>query len=157
MTSRYPFRMIAWGTPVSQGSKNARPVYEGRGDERRFTGRVALEEAHSKELDEWRGIVQAAAELVRLDFPRSTFPMVGAVAGRMVFTVPRPPSAKRPWPSVRPDLDKYMRAVGDALTDARIWEDDGQLVGLDRVWKTYPLGDPEALPRPGVLVKLRYV
>jgi len=29
---------------------------------------------------------------------------------------------------VRPDLDKLERAIGDALTDAGVWVDDGQVV-----------------------------
>lgn len=154
-TVRYPFAMFTPGTPVSQGSKIPRPVYTGRGAERTFTGRVALEEAHSQELDDWRDKVLAAASLHMLDFPRGTFPLRGAVVARMVFVVPRPKTVRRAHPEVKPDLDKYVRAVGDALTDAQVWADDGQLVGFDRLWKAYPGGDPEAPPQPGVVVKLR--
>lgn len=32
------------------------------------------------------------------------------------------------YPNSAPDLDKLVRAVLDALTDARVWKDDGQVV-----------------------------
>lgn len=155
---RYPFRIVVPGRPISQGSKIPRPVYTGRGAERTFTGRVGLEEAHSKELDEWRANIVSAAELhMQTDHPQGTFPLSLPMAARVIFTVPRPATVQRRWPSVKPDVDKYLRAVLDALTDAGVWCDDGQCVGFDRAWKTYPLGDPEALASPGAVIKLRLV
>lgn len=44
-----------------------------------------------------------------------------------------------------PDLDKLVRAVGDALTDAGVWSDDAQVVAWN-AWKrrTAP-GEPEGV------------
>ena len=40
---------------------------------------------------------------------------------------------------MRPDIDKLARAILDALTDARVWPDDGQVVTM-HVEKRY--GEP---------------
>lgn len=66
-------------------------------------------------------------------------PYAGAVVVSLVFTMPRPkghygakgllPSAPA-WPHKKPDIDKLCRAVLDALTEARVWLDDSQVVGL---------------------------
>lgn len=52
-----------------------------------------------------------------------------AVAVRVEFVIERPKSvsaSKRPLPVVKPDLDKLIRAIGDALTGIA-WKDDGQV------------------------------
>jgi Holliday junction resolvase RusA-like endonuclease len=43
------------------------------------------------------------------------------------FVLPKPKSAPKgkQWPSVRPDIDNYEKAVLDALTQAGMWTDDG--------------------------------
>ncbi len=48
-------------------------------------------------------------------------------------------------PTQPPDLDKLVRAIGDALTDAGVWLDDAQVVGWS-AWKrrTAP-GEPEGV------------
>lgn len=40
-------------------------------------------------------------------------------------------------PTVKPDLDKLLRAVLDALSEAGIWRDDAQVVELGAVAKRY--------------------
>lgn len=47
----------------------------------------------------------------------------------LVFYIVRPKGIKRPYPSVRPDLDNYVKAVLDALNELA-WRDDGQIVEL---------------------------
>jgi crossover junction endodeoxyribonuclease RusA len=81
--------------------------------------------------------VQAA--VARLEEP----PILGAVELRLGFDLPRPaghygtgrnaavlkPSAPV-HPITVPDLDKLVRCVSDAITDARLWADDSQVVSL---------------------------
>lgn len=104
-------RLTFWveGVPVPQGSKSifrGRPVDANPG------------------LKGWRKTVTAAA--------------VKALAGRDGFTeavyvlidfyLPRGRTVKRRRPSVRPDVDKLIRAIFDSLTDALVWADDGLVV-----------------------------
>ena len=68
----------------------------------------------------------------------------GPVRMSLVFRLVRPKSAaKRAWPTTRPDLDKLVRAVGDAMTDAGVWRDDSQLVALEatKVYREAPAVD----------------
>jgi Holliday junction resolvase RusA-like endonuclease len=46
------------------------------------------------------------------------------------FLLPRPKSAPKRvvYPTTRPDLDKCMRSVGDALVEAGVLRDDSQIV-----------------------------
>jgi crossover junction endodeoxyribonuclease RusA len=66
-------------------------------------------------------------------------PLTGPVEVEIDFTLPRPKSARGPnqYPAKRPDLDKLVRAVLDALTDGGAWADDGQVVTLT-AGKLYP-------------------
>lgn len=57
-------------------------------------------------------------------------PGVHALEVEVLFVVPRPRSCScRPYPSVRPDIDKYARGFLDALNGV-VWRDDGQVVDL---------------------------
>jgi crossover junction endodeoxyribonuclease RusA len=60
------------------------------------------------------------------------------VSVAVVFTFVRPASVsqKRTQMVVRPDLDKLIRAVLDALTGV-LYEDDSQVVEFDRPRKQY--------------------
>ncbi|MEW6726890.1 MAG: RusA family crossover junction endodeoxyribonuclease [Bacillota bacterium] len=72
--------------------------------------------------------------------------MQGPVMVTLMFTLARPKSVspkKRPLPVVKPDLDKLIRAVLDALKGT-FYADDGQVCALN-VFKRY--GD-----EPGVWV-----
>jgi Holliday junction resolvase RusA-like endonuclease len=46
------------------------------------------------------------------------------------FYMPRGRTVVRRRPTVKPDVDKCIRAVFDGLTDARVWADDGQVVSV---------------------------
>ena len=46
------------------------------------------------------------------------------------FYMPKPASVKRLLPSVSPDLDKLIRAVGDSLTDSGVVVDDSRIVRI---------------------------
>jgi Holliday junction resolvase RusA-like endonuclease len=102
---------------------------------------------------QWRAQVQqAVAEL-------DAEPFEGAVQLSLGFDLSRPlghlgtgrnhgttkPSAPA-FPTVAPDLDKLVRCVGDAITDAGLWKDDAQVVALNAA-KRYLLNGP-----PGVLI-----
>jgi Holliday junction resolvase RusA-like endonuclease len=83
---------------------------------------------------EWRAQVQqAVAEAAHAQF-------VGPVELRVGFDLPRPAShygtgrnagivkASAPTlPAAMPDLDKLVRCVCDAITDAGLWRDDAQV------------------------------
>lgn len=105
------------GTAVPQGSKTGRIL----------NGRVHFYEANKK-LPEWRKTVTRAAEEAlagRLGFGKDA-----QIFASLTFHMPRLPSVKRPRPNIAPDIDKLSRGMLDALTDAGVWVDDGQVVEL---------------------------
>lgn len=93
----------AIGTPIPQGSMSAH--YSG--------GQIRLH--HKPELLVWRDIVALAA---RAEAKRHhvQLPLDGALAVRATFYLPRGKSVRRSRPCVKPDLDKLVRAIGDALS-----------------------------------------
>lgn len=76
---------------------------------------------------------------------RPAAPLKGALEIAMVFTIEKPKTVRRPFPSVRPDVDNYVKAVSDALK--AFWVDDGQIVDLNAI-KEY--GE-----RPGITVRIQ--
>lgn len=145
---------IALGAPVTQGSKNAFPIYRGSAKDgsRVFTGKVALTDTAAG-LKEWRKTMTAAArqERDRLEALGNWTQLSGPVRVCVTFCVPAPkriPAERLGWPCTKPDVDKYARAVLDSLTDALVWGDDGQVVRLEAT-KLYG-----SLPVPGVLVEV---
>jgi len=44
--------------------------------------------------------------------------------------MPKPKTVDSPLPSVAPDLDKLVRAVGDALAIAGVYADDSRIVRI---------------------------
>ena len=118
------------GLPVPQGSTRAFIV----------NGRPIITST-SKGLSLWRQIVADAAQR------RVRQPLEGPVAITLGFRLPRPKSApKKKWiyPSKRPDIDKLVRDVLDALTHVII-ADDSQVVSLTATKDYGP---------PGVLVQV---
>ena len=60
---------------------------------------------------------------------------------QLLFFLKKPPSAKRSYPTTKPDLDNLIKAVLDAMNGI-IWKDDTQVVDL-HVHKRYSLnGNP---------------
>lgn len=128
-------RFVVVGTPAPQGSKKAFVVKGPKGP------RAVLIDDDKPGLKVWRDAVAAAARAAMLadDSPFRTIPAQVAVKLEVEFRVLRPASVseeERPFPSVRPDGDKYLRAVMDALTTAGVYVDDGQVVKFD-VEKVY--------------------
>lgn len=98
------------GVPVPQGSKSISR-----------TGR--LYEANPA-LESWRRHVATVALATSRRHRHKGF--TGPVLLIASFTFVRPESSRRLLPSVRPDLDKLMRAIGDALQEAKVVGDDSQ-------------------------------
>lgn len=134
-----------YGSPAPQGSKNFMGVTK--------MGRGIMVEASNKTTP-WRADVMTAARAVLDELGRPA-PLDGALVAKMVFSFLRPKSikrAKRPYPSVFPDLSKLLRATEDALKAAGVIRDDALFVEYTRLAKVYCGEDEEALDRPGCLI-----
>ena len=111
-TSR--LKVFVPGHPAPQGSK-------------RHVGNGIMVES-SKKVKPWRSDIRSALLNEQGD-PRARFD--GAVSVHLNFVMPRPVSTpkRRTPPAVKkPDLDKLMRAVLDAIGSAGVWRDDSQVV-----------------------------
>jgi len=127
-----------FGTPVPQGSM-------------RSYGRSVVP-TNASRLRPWRYAVaaEAEAEMARAGIPGWQH---GPVSVEVVFRMPRPKSHYRAdgrlketaplWTWKRPDIDKLLRAVLDGMTDAGVWTDDSQVVGVQAA-KYYSDGPPGA-------------
>lgn len=118
------------GAPAPQGSKKAIVLKKGK-----HAGRAVVVE-DSKHVKPWRAALAAAIS----EAMGSRLAFDGPLALHLRFVLPAPPSLSRKelarGPCKKPDLDKLVRAVMDAITDAGAWADDGRVVHLD-VWKRY--------------------
>ena len=108
----------------------------------------------------WREAVKAAAlTALAVDHP-GPYPFgTGPVRVDITYTVSKPASApkrRRTWPVTRSsfDVDKVARNCLDALVDAAVLRDDAQVVFL-LIRKTYVGEDPDALDRPGAIIRIR--
>jgi Holliday junction resolvase RusA-like endonuclease len=139
-------RIVVHGTPAPQGSKN----YFGQTKVNPATGKSrAILVEQSDRLTPWRSDVITACRGIDQE------PLTGPVICRMIFSLLRPASvkrAKRPFPSIAPDLSKLCRATEDALQAAGVLRDDALIVEYTRLAKVYVDEDPEALDRPGALI-----
>lgn len=110
-----------FGKPSRQGSK-----IPGRSAK---TGKLFVREEAGQALKDWRANVRECAIAAR----DGQDMMTGALRLTVVFFVPRPKSvsvSSRPLPTVAPDLDKMVRAVGDALKEAAVYKDDSQIIEI---------------------------
>jgi crossover junction endodeoxyribonuclease RusA len=119
------------GAPKPQGSKRGYVV----------KGRAVLVES-SNGVKDWRGDVKALAQRSKGDIPTC---VEGAVSMRIVFLMPRPKylcTKKRmnddPPHTSKPDADKLLRAVMDALTGV-MFLDDSQVtrLGVEKKYAAY--------------------
>lgn len=122
------------GTPVPQGSMRAFVV----------KGRAVLTSTSGNKLKVWRNAIR---ETARPLFPS---PHLGPVHLSVVFLMPRPKTLPKKilHHIKRPDSDKLLRAVGDALTSVA-YKDDSQINEI-YVFKVYA---PESI-EPGVEIKV---
>lgn len=102
-------RFFVEGKPITQGSMNS---YNGRSFH-----------TNDKELRVWR---EKIAEYADHFFAE---PLQGSVYLLLTFYLEKPKSAKRDEPFVKPDLDKLVRACGDALTGVA-FSDDSQVTTI---------------------------
>lgn len=113
------------GTPVPQGSM-------------KFIGNRRVTHSNAETLRPWRDTV---AWHVRENMGGLGLdPFEGPVAVAATFVLPRPKSAPRSrWaPDRKPDGDKLLRALFDAITAGGGWNDDAQVVTCQ--WsKVYPV------------------
>lgn len=138
MTS-YGFRV--YGRPTQQGSKI--PAVSSK-------GKKYVREQAGERLKDWRTDVKEAALAARGDTPTIT----GPVKLSIQFFMPRPASVspgKRPHPTVAPDLDKLIRAVGDALKSAGVYKDDCLIVSIQAT-KQYATDERDLSPGAWIVV-----
>ena len=110
------------GDPASQGSH---AIMQGR-----------IVQVNSKKHKAWRkAITQTALATLPADWEPIDEPCELIVN----FYMPKPASAKRSLPTVSPDLDKLIRAVGDSLTDSGVVVDDSRIVRIS-ARKLYAIG-----------------
>lgn len=112
--------ITVYGKPRPQGSK--RPVRHPH------TDKIVLIDSSNKDggLEAWRISIrmQAIAALNRARV-RGRLPYACMTT---IFMLPRPKSqAHLEWPSIKPDLDKLVRACFDALTGV-VYEDDDDVI-----------------------------
>lgn len=89
-----------------------------------------------KQLDPWRAAIASAAQDALPGFG-VTAPLDGALSLSAVFWLTRKPTVRRDEPTVPPDLDHLLRALGDALKQAGAIADDARITSLGRVSKRY--------------------
>ena len=138
--------LVVHGVPAPQGSK--------KGGYSAKTGKTFVYEQNSKTQKSWRQDVIAAAVALRELHSFET--LDGPVQIVIYFRLPRPASVKvsrRPYPAVKPDVDKLLRNTLDALTQAGIYRDDAQVVDLF-VQKRYATDDPAGSPGATIRVGL---
>jgi len=120
------------GDPASQGSH---AIMQGR-----------IVQVNSKKHKAWRNaITQTALATLPADWEPIDEPCELIVN----FYMPKPASAKRSLPTVSPDLDKLIRAVGDSLTDSGVVVDDSRIVRIS-ARKLYAIGI-----EPGATIEVR--
>lgn len=114
------------GLPIPQGSTRAWVV----------NGKPIITST-AKGLGSWRRLV---ADVAQQFAPPDLWN--GPIRLELTFGLPKPKSApktRRVWPDKRPDLDKLVRAVLDALTHI-VFSDDAQIVELHATKEYGPPG-----------------
>jgi len=128
------------GRPAPQGSKNAYVI-----------GKRAVMVEASKHLPAWRADIILAVKKLFAD-TEDVSKFVEPVKVRMTFFLERPKQPKwKVYPGGKPDLDHYIRAVGDALTIGGLLADDALIVKIqaEKVWC-----GPTTKPEPGATIEL---
>ena len=110
------------GTPVPQGSMKV------------INGHILHSQGSA--LAVWRSTVALSARFA------GAKPVEGGVGIEISFRVKKPKTVKRDYPTVAPDLDKYIRGVLDALTGIA-YQDDSQVIDIkaEKVYSHTPGAD----------------
>jgi len=98
------------GTPIQQGSM-------------KFIRPGVMIHSRAVELATWRADIALAAKVAGCK------PIDSPIIITMRFRVKKPKTVKRDYPTVAPDLDKYIRAVNDGLTGVA-FKDDSQVIHI---------------------------
>lgn len=108
------FPIFIPGTPRPQGSKsvNRRTGYMFEANPSLKAWRAAM----AGHLAAWTGTWFGAWE-----------PYDGPLVVDVTFWMPRPQRPTYSLPAVKPDADKLCRALGDAMTEARLIKDDARI------------------------------
>lgn len=125
-------RLTVFGEAIPQGSKTGYVV----------NGRAVITEGkRSASLKQWRASIAACARLW-LSQNGAPPPIDGPVTVTIAFYMPRPKSAPKrvKFPATRPDADKLVRSVLDALTKLA-YTDDSRIVNL-HVYKRFAINTP---------------
>ena len=113
------YSLIVYGEAIPKGSTRAFVV----------NGKAVTTNANKKTKD-WQTLISMAAQEKKPDKPIEC-----AVDIAIIFYLPRPKSVskkKRPLPTVKPDLDKLIRCVLDALTGI-YFGDDSQVTDIQAI------------------------
>lgn len=152
------------GVPLTQGSKSGRIVGKGKNARVVLTELSDMKKASRKSggLSRWRACIERKADsAIRGDLIGPVHLMDGPVVLECEFVMPRSPShftskgalCKGAPVVPQKDLDKLIRAVGDALSKV-VYRDDVQVVGFGESTKRFSrLRDGVG----GVIVKVRQV
>lgn len=114
----------AEGTPRPQGSI----AFKG------MRGNKPILTSDNSSLAGWRAVVTARA---REALPPGWQPLDEPVRVSCDFRLPSPQRRRWLLPAVKPDLDKLIRAVLDALADAEVYVNDSRVVEFGRTRKLY--------------------
>lgn len=109
------------GEPTPQGSKRGFVVPGKNGSKPRA---VVVED--NKRIRPWRALIVDAASRTW----EGREPLDGPIGAELVFSLSKPRTVKRDFPSVKPDVDKLTRAALDGMKGI-IWRDDAQVVHLE--------------------------
>ena len=184
MSAPLDIRFFVPGDAIPKGSMSGFPRDAGpcpkckgagcRGSRSCFGGRrvaVAVHDDGDKALEAWQGMVRVHAVSARNAAGARMIERPHAVEVSMVFLRDRPGAhtttrgalsaegMRMPLPTVKPDLDKLQRAVGDGLTQATargllgaIAEDDAQICVAQTAKIYAPAG-----AKPGVIIRARAI
>lgn len=140
-TGCHELRILVHGIPAPQGSK------------RHVGGGVMIETC--KALKPWRETVKWAVLDMR-ERGENAVMVDGPISANIQFYLPRPKSRPKRecYPDRKPDLDKLIRGIFDAMSQVGVWRDDAQVVSLI-THKVY-VGDGQlaAMSTPGCLIAL---
>lgn len=125
MTNSFSF--LVPGEPVGQGSM-------------RHIGNGRMIAANDKKLKAWRSAVVVAIKMEYSHLERIV-QFDGPTRLRVQFCIEKPKTVKREYPTTPYDLDKLVRAIGDACTDSGLVTDDAIFVELEAS-KIYKPGCP---------------
>jgi crossover junction endodeoxyribonuclease RusA len=110
------------GDPASKGSKSFKGMFRDKSGRMR----ARMVESSAKKLEPWS---QAVVNGVIGEDGQARAHFIGAVRLSLEFIMPRRKGEAKtftPHHTVKPDLDKLVRGVKDALTVAGVWRDDAQ-------------------------------